>query len=100
MIRRLVMVAAVALAATAAAQTVPAEPPVGRGDFPRDLRLTRLDIFILGATILVFLGLVEVVASGNLAARERGVAARRLDRWSRLVFPVAFATVIALALWP
>ncbi|MHC4209960.1 MAG: hypothetical protein ACYSWT_09650 [Planctomycetota bacterium] len=66
---------------------------------PRISYLTRLDIFILGTTILVFLGLVEVVASGNLAARERVAASRRIDRWSRLLFPAAFAIVIAWAFW-
>jgi hypothetical protein len=66
---------------------------------PRISYLTRLDIFILGGTILVFLGLVEVVASENLVARGREGAARGIDRWSRLVFPVAFVLVIALATW-
>ena len=66
---------------------------------PRISYLTRLDIFILGATILVFLGLVEVVASGNLTVRGSDRAGRRLDRWSRLVFPAAFAVIIAWAFW-
>ncbi|MHC4218800.1 MAG: hypothetical protein ACYSU7_10145, partial [Planctomycetota bacterium] len=66
---------------------------------PRISYLTRLDIFILGATILVFLGLVEIVVSGNLTARGSDLASRRLDRWSRVFFPVAFALIIAWAFW-
>jgi hypothetical protein len=66
---------------------------------PRISYLTRLDIFILGATILVFLGLVEVVISGNLATRGSDRAGRRLDRGSRLFFPIAFAVIIAWAFW-
>ncbi len=66
---------------------------------PRVSYLTRLDIFILGATILVFLGLVEVVASGNLTARGSDRAGLRLDRGSRLVYPAAFALIIAWAFW-
>ncbi len=66
---------------------------------PRISYLTRLDIFILGATILVFLGLVEIVISGNLTARGSDRAGHRLDRWSRLVFPAAFAVIIVWAFW-
>jgi hypothetical protein len=66
---------------------------------PRISYLTRMDIFILGATVLVFLGLVEVVASGNLAAGGDERSALRLDRWSRVVFPVAFVLIIAAVRW-
>jgi hypothetical protein len=66
---------------------------------PRISYLTRLDIFILGATILVFLGLVEIVISGNLTARGSDRAGRHLDRGSRLFFPVAFALITVWAFW-
>jgi len=66
---------------------------------PRVSYLTRLDIFILGATILVFLGLVEVVISAKLTARGSDRASHPLDRWSRLVFPVAFVVIIVWAFW-
>ena len=63
---------------------------------PRVSYLTRLDVFIMGATILVFLGMVEAVASARIA-QSNEKQARRLDRLSRVVFPSAFLLVSYLA---
>lgn len=53
--------------------------------------LTRVDHFISGSTALVFLSLLQVVITGTLVSRNRIPDARRLDRWSRGVFPALFA---------
>ncbi|RIK67428.1 MAG: hypothetical protein DCC65_06250 [Planctomycetota bacterium] len=53
--------------------------------------LTRVDHFISGSTALVFLSLLQVVITGTLVSRNRIPDARRLDRWSRAVFPALFA---------
>jgi hypothetical protein len=66
---------------------------------PRISYLTRLDIFILGATVLVFLGLVEVVGTSNVAAHRDGRTALRLNRWSRVAFPIAFIAIVVWAFW-
>ncbi len=63
---------------------------------PRISYLTRLDIFIMGATVLVFLGMVEAVTSARIAQKNER-RARRLDRLSRVVFPSAFVVVTYLA---
>ncbi len=63
---------------------------------PRISYLTRLDIFIMGATVLVFLGMVEAVTSARIAQKNEK-RARRLDRLSRVVFPSAFVVVTYLA---
>jgi hypothetical protein len=67
------------------------------GIVPRVSYLTRLDIFILGSTILVFLALVEAVVTGQLGSRDKERLALRIDRWSRLAFLVVFLGVIAFA---
>ena len=65
---------------------------------PRVSYLTRVDYFVLGSLILVFLALVEAVTSGVIAGRGKEALARKLDRWSRWVFPASFLMLIAFAL--
>ncbi len=65
---------------------------------PRVSYLTRVDYFVLGSLILVFLALVEAVTSGVIAARGKEALARKLDRWSRWAFPASFFMLIAFAL--
>ena len=57
---------------------------------------TRLDLFIGGATILVFLAMLQGVATSWLVAQEKQPLAARTDRWCRVVYPVIF---VALALF-
>jgi hypothetical protein len=52
--------------------------------------MTRLDLFILGATVLVFASLVQVVVTSHLAKAERIDKARRVDVWCRWLFPAIF----------
>ena len=60
-------------------------------DLPKVSYLTRLDFFILSATILVFASLIEVVVTSTLAGQEKLELARKLDRWSRWLFPATFS---------
>jgi hypothetical protein len=60
-------------------------------DLPKVSYLTRLDFFILSATILVFASLIEVVVTSTLAGQEKLELARKLDRWSRWLFPAIFS---------
>ena len=66
---------------------------------PRVSYLTRMDLFILGATVLVFVALIEAVTTCSLTTQGRQEAARRLDRVSRVVFPTAFTVVTVWAFW-
>jgi hypothetical protein len=56
---------------------------------PKVSYLTRLDGFILGATIFVFVALVEALASAQLVQRDRLDLARRLDCRCRIIAPLA-----------
>ena len=60
--------------------------------------LTRLDSFILMSSLLVFLSLIEVMFTTKLANRDRLDLARTIDRRSRWIFPLVFATAIATAI--
>ena len=57
---------------------------------PRLPYMTRLDYFTLGSTTLVFLTLMEVIVTTNLALRAREKIAQRIDLWCRFAFPAAF----------
>jgi len=65
---------------------------------PKISYLTRLDILILGSTLLVFATLVEAVVTTMLCKAGRVTIARWMDRAARLLFPVAFATIALLTL--
>lgn len=59
--------------------------------------LTRMDIFILGGTLVVFLILVVAVATVYLAGRGRVALALTIERHCRWVFPAVFAALSAFA---
>jgi len=65
---------------------------------PRLSYLTRLDFFITGASLLVFVALVEALATVSLA-EERPALARRIDVTSRWLFPAAFVAVTVVSFW-
>jgi hypothetical protein len=55
---------------------------------------------LIGATLLVFLSLVEVMATDMLMRTERFDQARTLDRLSRIAFPAAFVAVVCISFLP
>ncbi|MBD3425880.1 MAG: hypothetical protein GF409_01460 [Candidatus Omnitrophica bacterium] len=57
---------------------------------PKIEYLTRLDYFILVATILVFLALIEVVITSWFARSGRIGTARKIDLVARVAFPLVF----------
>jgi hypothetical protein len=59
--------------------------------------LTRLDVFVFGATLLVFLAVIEVVITTGLSRTGRIKAARWMDRVCRILFPGALALVAVYA---
>lgn len=48
--------------------------------------VTRADMFILGATLLVFGALAHAVGTGRLAKSGREELALRIDRWARWIY--------------
>ena len=65
---------------------------------PKVSYLTRLDYFILLSTTLVFASLIEVIFTSTLAKLEKLSRARAIDRWMRLLFPLAFVIVTVTSL--
>lgn len=63
---------------------------------PRVSYLTRLDHFILGAMLLVFITLIEAVVTIHFAASDRLPLAMKIDRSCRLIMPAAF---VGLIIW-
>ena len=59
--------------------------------------LTEFDVFIVGATLLVFAALVEAVATTALWDKERQQLAHRLNHWSKVLFPVVFIVLLAFS---
>jgi len=57
---------------------------------PKVPYLTRLDNFILYSTVLVFLALLESTVAAYQNRHGRLALARRIDKWARWVFPLAF----------
>jgi hypothetical protein len=55
---------------------------------PKVSYLTRLDYFILGSTLMIFLALLLVIITSNLAKSGRMQLARQIDKWSRVIFPL------------
>jgi hypothetical protein len=65
---------------------------------PRLSYLTRLDWFMLGATILVMLTLFTMAATSFLMSREQEAMVKRIDQAGRVLYPTAFA-VFSLIAW-
>lgn len=61
--------------------------------------LTRLDYFLLGATILVFIALMQVALTSAMQEGDRAGLAMTINRTSRWLFPVIFVVLIAVSFW-
>jgi hypothetical protein len=59
---------------------------------PRLAYMTRLDVFFLVSTLLVFFSLIEVVATIILDNTQKKKRAQRIDFYCRVIFPTIFAT--------
>jgi hypothetical protein len=59
---------------------------------------TILDFFIGGATILVFLAMLESLTTSFLVSKKRVALALRMDQVCRFLFPLAFVVVVVLVL--
>jgi len=58
---------------------------------PRLPYMTRLDVFILTGTILVFFSLIEVLVTTVLNDKQQTERAKKIDRYCRAIFPIIFA---------
>lgn len=69
------------------------------GILPKVSYLTRLDKFVQGATILIFLALIESVTTSALTIGGKHSLARRFDNWSRIVFPITLILFVIFSFW-
>jgi cadmium resistance protein CadD (predicted permease) len=60
---------------------------------PKIAYLTRLDWFILGSSLLVFISLVEAVITSSLVERKRLDLARCINHSMRWIAPVIFLVI-------
>jgi hypothetical protein len=68
---------------------------------PRLPYMTRLDVFFLVSTLLVFFSLVEVLITTILENNHQKARAKKIDCYCRAIFPVIFAIVsIAIFVQP
>src|SRR6266566_431189 len=58
---------------------------------PRLPYMTRLDVFILTSTCLVFFSLIEVLMTTILESNRQAERAKDIDRYCRIIFPAIFA---------
>jgi hypothetical protein len=61
---------------------------------PRLPYMTRLDVFFLISTLLVFFSLIEVLLTTILENNRQPERAKAIDRYCRVIFPVIFALAI------
>ena len=60
--------------------------------------LTRLDWFMLGATVLVVLTLFTMAGTSYLVSREQEAIVKKIDRTGRLLYPIVFVAY-SLIVW-
>ncbi len=65
---------------------------------PRLSYLTRLDWFMLGATVLLVLTLFAMAGTSYLVSREQEASVKKIDRAGRVLYPLVFA-VYSLVVW-
>ncbi|MEZ4823529.1 MAG: hypothetical protein R2942_14450 [Ignavibacteria bacterium] len=60
--------------------------------------MTRMDVFILGSSILIFLTLLESVLTSTLANKGQIELAQKIDTKCRWIFPVLYVMIALYAL--
>ena len=64
---------------------------------PRLDYLTRMDTFVVGSIVLVFLSFTQVVLGMYLFKSNQEAKAVTLDKWSRAIYPLALAMIVGVA---
>src|SRR5436190_11236175 len=59
---------------------------------PRLPYMTRIDLFFLVSTLLVFFSLIEVLVTTILDNNQQTERAKKIDRYCRVIFPAIFVT--------
>ena len=65
-------------------------------ELPKISYLTRLDLFVYASLLLVFSAFVQALTTCAFAERDRLALARRIDVWSRAMFPAVYVVAVGL----
>ena len=63
---------------------------------PKISYLTKLDIFSIGSLVFVFLAMAEAVTTSYVSFHRHSLKARKIDKYSRVVFPGTYLIFIML----
>ncbi|NOQ13895.1 MAG: hypothetical protein GQ583_05345 [Methyloprofundus sp.] len=66
-------------------------------ELPHISYLTRMDVFLMGATILVFGALLEAALTSRFMNTGNLNLTVKMDWWSRIIFPLCFTGLISFA---
>lgn len=69
------------------------------GVLPKLSYLTRMDYFLIGATLLVFIAVIQVAVTTQAQDRDHGQKAQRINTHSRWLFPCAYVLLMVLSFW-
>jgi len=64
---------------------------------PRVAYFTRIDLFILLSTLMVFLGLAHTVMTTWLYGTNSAALATRINFWSRAIYPLALVSILIVS---
>ncbi len=67
------------------------------GNLPKISYLTRMDIFVLGSSILIFMTLLEAIFTSRFVNHNNEALATKIDVICRWVFPILYFTVYSIA---
>jgi len=66
---------------------------------PNVAYLTRFDKFVFGSTLLVFFAFIEAIICGYLSHLDNDKLAKRIDWYSRFIFPAIFIAILVYSLF-
>jgi len=66
---------------------------------PKVSYFTRIDKFVLFSTILVFIALGTAIATSKIASDGNVELAKRIEKWARVIYLVAFIIILVFTLW-
>lgn len=67
------------------------------GNLPKISYMTRMDIFVLGSSVLIFLTLLESAITSTINSRGNAQLAKKMDYHCRWIFPLLYLLVVAFA---
>lgn len=66
-------------------------------NLPKIAYMTRMDLFIIGSSLLIFFTLLESIVTSSISARGNAVLAQKIDKHCRWIFPCLYVLVAVYA---